>query len=188
MGELIYTAVMIQAPHPQGLHYAVQLAAGVAVGTRLPRAVQSAAAANLLAELERSTGIRTGWTSKAHSRAMSAAALSSEASVGIDVEFEALGRDIRAVARWLLDAPVADDVAAYRVFTLREAYFKATGDWPSADILRLAAENEAPRYRTPDGFEVLHETPADSFVLTLVWRGPVTPLRHEFPGQAEERL
>lgn len=179
---------MIQAQAPHGLHYSVQLAASVAVGTRLARAVQSAAAANLLAELERRTGIAAGWTSKAHSRAMSAAALSSEGSVGVDVEFEAPGRDIRAVARWLLDGPVADEAAAYRVFTFREAYFKTTGDWASANLLRLAAESQAARYRTPDGFDVMHETPVSGFLLTLVWRGPGTPVRHEFPGQAKERL
>lgn len=179
---------MIQAPHPQGLHYAVQLTAGVPVGARQPRAVQSAAAADLLARLERDVSIAASWTSKAHSRAMSAAALSSVGRVGIDVEFEAPGRDIRAVARWLLDGPVANDAAAYRVFTFREAHFKATGDWPSIDLLRFAAESRATRYRTPEGFEVLHDKPAGSFLLTLVWRGPGAPMRHEFPGQAEERL
>jgi hypothetical protein len=179
---------MIQAPHPQGLHYGVQLAAGVAVGTRLPRAVQSASAADLLAELERRSGIAAGWTSKAHSRAMSAAAISREGSVGIDVEYEAPGRDIRAVGRWLLNGPVADEAAAYRVFTFREAYFKATGDWALADLLRVAAESQEPRYRTPDGFNVLHETPASGFVLTLVWRGAGSLVRHELPEEAEGRL
>lgn len=180
---------MIQANEPQGPHYAVQLARGVPQEARLPRAEQSAAAADLLSALRVHASIPAGWSSKAHARAISAVALSGVGCVGIDVEFEAPGRDICAIASSLMQATPADDAAAYRVFTLYEAYFKATdGGSAPLDVLCLAAAATTARYRMPGDWHVLHEAPAEGFILTLVWRGGGAPVRYHLPEQPEGRL
>jgi len=69
-----------------------------------------------------------------------------------------------------MGSPVRDDAAAYRVFTFREAYFKASGVWPEHDVLQFVADSEESRYRAAD-FNVLHEPIGNAFSLTLVWSG-----------------
>ena len=179
---------MIQAPAPPGVHYAVRLLADTPPGRRIARARQSAVAADLLAELRRCTHLAAGPASKAHSRALAAAAVAAGRRVGVDVEYLAPERNIRAVAQYLMDAPVSDAAAAYRVFTFREAYFKAVGHMPGRSLLRLVADAGAPRFDIPGGLAVLHELVAEVFVLTLVWEGAGAPVRHELPDEAERRL
>lgn len=113
-----------------------------------------------------------GPASKAHARALMAAAVSPSGQVGVDVEFFAPGRPIQAIAHWLMAAAARDDLAAYRVFTFSEAYFKAFGDWPARELLRDVAEATAPQYVVGDAVQVLHEPIGQDFLLTLVWRGP----------------
>lgn len=96
--------------------------------------------------------------------------------MGIDVEYWAPGRPITAIARYLMGAPVRDDPAAYRVFTFREAYFKASAVWPAREVLRLVADTQPGRYRVAD-FNVLHEPIGHAFSLTLVWSGDGEPRR-----------
>lgn len=179
---------MIQAPAPPGVHYAVRLLADTPPGRRIPRARQSAVAADLLKDLRRRTQLAAEPASKAHSRALAAAAVAAEGRVGVDVEYLAPERDICAVARYLMDAPAPDAAAAYRVFTFREAYFKAVGHMPGRPLLRLVADAGAPRFETPDGLAVLHEPVAEVFVLTLVWEGGGAAVRHELPDEPERRL
>jgi len=158
-----------------GLLYAAEPLAGVAPGARPARAMQSAAAETLLQSLQaHGPG---GAVSKAHARGWVAAAAAVEGNVGIDLEFRQPGRDIAAIAQWLLDRPVDDAASAYRVFTYREAYFKALGDWPSSRLLRAVAEARAPDFQTPDGFNVRHEAVGGDFVLTLVWSAPCAARR-----------
>ncbi|HRO04752.1 MAG TPA: 4'-phosphopantetheinyl transferase superfamily protein, partial [Terricaulis sp.] len=110
-----------------------------------------------------------GPISKAHARGCVAAAAATEGVLGIDLEYRQPGRDIGAIARWLMGAPARDELSAYRVFTYREAYFKATGDWPEARVLRFVAESDWRSFQTPDGLNVLFEREGEAFVLTLVW-------------------
>lgn len=171
---------MIQAPEPEGPHYAVRLSRDADAGRRMPRLAQSKAASALLGELRRASAGAAAWSSKAHSRALVAAAVSDAGPIGVDVEYEAPSRDIGAIARFL-GAPAPDAAAAYRLFTFREAYFKALGQMPARALLRMAAEACQPTYSTPDGLSVLHERPAQGFFLTLVWAGGGVPVRHELP-------
>lgn len=160
---------MIQAFPQSGLLYAAKVLAGVAPGSRPQRVTQSAAAEALAETLREAGG--AGAISKAHARGLVAAAWAGEGPVGIDLEYRQPGRDIGAIARWLLDASARDEAAAYRVFTYREAYFKALGDWPEQSLLRFVAEAEARDFQTPDGLSVRHEPEGRDFVLTLVWAG-----------------
>jgi hypothetical protein len=135
---------------------------------RVPRLLQSAAAAALLADLRARTGISNGPSSKAHSRSLMAAALS-RGRIGVDVEYRAPGRRIGAVAALLMGSDPEDDHAAYRVFTFRESYFKAFGDWPGRDLLRVAASAAEPGAWSARDMKVRHERIGDDFALTLVW-------------------
>jgi hypothetical protein len=62
-----------------------------------------------------------------------------------------------------------DEKAAYRVFTFREAYFKAFGVWPDRDLLRRAADAAEPGDWRTDNVRIRHEAIGDDFNLTLVW-------------------
>lgn len=180
---------MIQAPPPNEVHYTVRLLADACPGARIVRTRQSVAAAGLLAELRAATTLAAGPSSKAHTRALMAVAVAAAGRIGIDAEYFHPRRDIRAVARWLMQADAADDTAAYRVFTFREAYFKAIGQMPAAALLRDVALQTTPRFElSPEGLSVLQEVVADDFALTLVWEGGGTPVRHELPEQPEGRL
>lgn len=161
---------MIQAGGPARLHYAARRIGGAAAEARLPRAVQSEAAEALSQEV---SGGHAGNRSKAHARGWVAAASASEGRVGIDLEFHAPGRDIRAIVRWLMDADAPDDASAYRVFTFREAYFKAMGALPAQALLRAAAAGES-RFGAA---RALFETPAPDFTLALVWDGNAVPVQ-----------
>jgi len=149
--------------------YAAVCAAGPPYGRRLARTLQSEAAEELCAVLRRDTGIAAGPRSKSHSRAVVAAAVSRGGQVGVDVEYRAPGRPIDKIARYLSGGDVSSEDAGYRVFTFREAYFKAFGDWPEKALLRDVAGRTETRYAL-DGVQVLHETVHGDFMLTLVWR------------------
>ena len=161
---------MIQALSPNEPVYRAACAAGPPYGKRLARALQSVAAEELCAALRRDTGIAAGPRSKSHSRAVVAAALVRSGQVGVDVEYRAPGRPIDKIARYLSGADVGGEHAGYRVFTFREAYFKAFGDWPEKAMLREVAGVQDARYLVGDGVHVLHEDAYGDFVLTLVWR------------------
>lgn len=164
---------MIQASQQPGLLYAVSSLAGVAPGARPPRARQSAAAEALLQSLR--VELPEGAASKAHARGMAAAAVTAQGCVGVDLEYRQPGREIGAIAAWLLGAPAPDEASAYRVFTYREAYFKALGDWPSVALLGEVAEAGVRDFQTADRLNVRHEPIADDFVLTLVWSSSASP-------------
>ena len=148
------------------LAYALKLLDPAAPGRRLPRAEQSAAAQAVL-NLLAPEGAAAA--SKSHARAMAAAGVAPAGRIGVDVEYCASGRPIGAIAHYLLGRPVADDAAAYRAFTFHEAYFKAFGAAPDADLAHAAAHAPAPLWRPRADLGVLHAAPAPDFVLTLVW-------------------
>jgi len=159
---------MIQALGPDGPHIGVAFITEAPLHTRIARRIQSATGEELNGVLRWRTGIASGVTSKSHSRAVVASALARTGRVGIDVEYRAPGRAIEKIARFLMDADVRDDAAGYRVFTFREAYFKAFGDWPEKTLLRDVASRRDERYRL-GALEVHHTDVADAFTLTLVW-------------------
>ncbi len=159
---------MIQAPLPNGLQYELRLVPGAARGERVPRSLQSAAAADLLAELRLTTGVAEGPSSKSHSRDLVAVALAEAGRVGVDAEYRAAGRPIEKIAHHLMDAAPSDARAAYRAFTFWEAYFKAFGHFPEKALLRAVAGSAAPTQEL-DGLLVLHRNVETDFSLTLVW-------------------
>jgi len=159
---------MIQAPLPNGLRYDVRLLPDAARGERVSRALQSAAAADLLAELRLRTGVGEGPSSKSHSRDLVAVALAETGRVGIDAEYRAAGRPIEKIAYHLMNAAPSNVLAAYRAFTFWEAYYKAFGHFPEKPLLRAVAGSAAVT-RELDGLFVLHRSVETDFSLTLVW-------------------
>jgi hypothetical protein len=159
---------MIQAPLPNGLRYDVRLVPRAARGERISRALQSAVAADLLADLRLKTGVGEGPSSKSHSRDLVAVALAEVGRVGIDIEYRATGRPIEKIAHHLMDAAPSDALAAYRAFTFWEAYFKAFGHFPGKALLRAVAGGVGPA-QVLDGLRLLHDTVEGDFSLTLVW-------------------
>jgi hypothetical protein len=160
---------MFQVLSPSGPAYGAVCVAAPPYGKRLARAVQSAAAEELCAVLRRDTGIADGPRSKSHSRAVVAAALARDGQVGVDVEYRSPGRPIDKIARYLSGGEVSSEDAGYRVFTFREAYFKAFGDWPETALLREVADAAGARYALGP-VQILHEDVFGEFMLTLVWR------------------
>jgi hypothetical protein len=161
---------MFQALELSGPQWAAEFLEGAARGTRVARAIQSAAASALLSRLRAHANMPAGPSSKAHSRAAVAAALIGSGVVGIDVEHRTPGRPIAAIVAYLMGTAPADETSAYRVFTFREAYFKAVGAWPDKTTLQAVSRACEARYVLSDGLNVLHELVCDDFVLTLVWR------------------
>jgi hypothetical protein len=178
---------MIQAGGPQIPHYAYSLLRRDTPGLRLPRAEQRAGAEALLNTLRIDTGCGGGAASKAHSRALVAAAVMAAGCVGVDVEFHAPGRRIEAIAHYLMEADAPDVSAAYRVFTYYEAYFKAVGEFPSPAAMRAVAWNTEPDY-VVDGMCVLHRLIENDFTLALVWSQTGLAVRQQLPKHAERRL
>lgn len=168
---------MIKDLNQDGVLYGARWLQDAGRSARAPRAVQSAGAEAVLAALRAQNGGNEGVSSKAHARGLVAAAFSRGDRVGIDVEYRAPGRPILAIAQFLMGSPARDEDAAYRAFTFREAYFKAWGDWPSRDLLRVVADADAPLYRAAPGLNVLHEPVAPDFLLTLVWEGDRAAVR-----------
>lgn len=164
---------MIAPAFPPPLSYAVQLLDPTFPGRRLARLEQSAAAQSLLGRLA-PKGAHA--SSKAHARAMAAAAVAPEGRIGIDVEYRAPGRPIEAIAEFLLGAPPSTTAAAYRAFTFHEAYFKAFGAAPSAELAIAEAHIEEPLWRPSSDLSVLHIAPAPNFVFSLVWTCAGSPI------------
>jgi hypothetical protein len=153
-----------------GVLYGARLLQTADAVARTPRALQSAGAQALLDDLSGQTD-GTGQSSKAHARGMMAAALTPQGRVGIDLEYRAPGRPILAIAHFLMGTPAPHEESAYRVFTFREAYFKAWGEWPERALLREVAASDALSYRLGADVNVLHEAIHQAFLLTLVWDG-----------------
>lgn len=161
---------MIQGPHNRDVRHALRFIPGAARGARRAYAIQSAAASDLLRELSGQPGFGAASSSKAHSRSLVCAAVAARGVVGVDVEYRAPGRPMDAIAAYLMGAPAQDEAAAYRMFTFREAYFKAIGTWPDKPLLREVAAIREPTYSVTDALQVMHAAIDDDFYLTLVWR------------------
>lgn len=161
------------------LYYACALAPDVLPMARRPHDQQSEAAEALLGALRRATRIAGGPSSKSHSRAMSAVALIGSGQVGVDVEFACTRRNKAGLAQFLLgEDGLAGWPAIYRLWTLREAYFKAFGIFPDRQLLQDAHASwplHAARWGQGP-MQARHEQRIDpasgaAFHLTLVWSG-----------------
>lgn len=161
------------------LYYACALASDAPPTARRPHHQQSQAATALLGALRRATRIAGGPSSKSHSRAMSAGAVIGSGQVGIDVEFCCTRRNQAGLAQVLLgEDERAGWPEIYRLWTLREAYFKAFAMFPDREMLREAHASwplHAARWGQGP-MQARHEMriePASGaiFHLTVVWSG-----------------
>lgn len=161
------------------LYYACGLAKDVLPTARAPHSQQSLAAEALLGALRQATRLEAGPSSKSHSRAMSAAAIVGSGQVGVDVELACTRRNRAGLAQFLLgEDGLADWPEIYRLWTLREAFFKAFGRFPDRQFLQ-EAHKSWPLYAACWGqgpMRARHEQRIDpasgaAFHLTLVWTG-----------------
>jgi hypothetical protein len=159
--------------------YAIATIPSADIHARLPRKLQSEAAAKLAARLSGLAGL-PGRISKSHSRAVVAVA-SADAEVsglGIDVEWMRPDRPFDAILRSFAPtlAGAVDADAFYRAWTYLEAHFKAWQRWPGeAEIeeVLVTPPSVAP-WQTRAGNQILQQRVAGDFQLTVLWqcRGP----------------
>lgn len=156
------------------LYFAHVQAPGACPTARHPRAQQSLAAARLLADLRARTGLDCGPSSKSHSRAISAAAIAASGQIGVDVEFACPARNLEGISQFLLGStPLPSPCDIYRLWTFREAYFKAFGAPPSPAMMedaRHACAAQLAGYCL-GAIKVPHFEIDAHFQLTLVWNG-----------------
>ncbi|MDO9337031.1 MAG: 4'-phosphopantetheinyl transferase superfamily protein [Caulobacter sp.] len=148
--------------------YAVRRLPGYRPGQRPPKALESAEARALQAELDPAASV----FSRSHGRGLIAAAVAAPpvTRVGIDVEWIDPGRRLAAIAEHYLGAAEAvTPEQFFRGWTFGEAWFKAFGRDPTADLIRMAGGNlsEAP-LAVGDAW-LLQTLPEPGFVLSLVW-------------------
>jgi hypothetical protein len=159
------------------------------VGARVARAGQSIAVRRLMDDLTQAAGLAAAIDlvgSQSHCRGLVAAVcgVGSKLRLGVDLEFDAPGRPIADIAALYLGETVAGLTpgAFYRAWTVGEAWIKAFGARPGAALIHRVLANEVADglvYQLGEA-EVLHDTPASGFRLSLVWnsaRGDAAPVR-----------
>jgi hypothetical protein len=166
---------MVQAAQSGDVLFAFR-AIGTPPGARVARGAQSAAAEALLKALRARAGDANGPVSKAHARTLAAAALAPGGRVGIDVEYRQPGRDIVSIATWLAGPRVMDEATAYRLFTFREAHFKAFGVAPDRALMLDVANARAEALRVGE-MDIRFEAIGGAFMLALVWTCGGAPVR-----------
>lgn len=169
------------------IFYGVRAISPPPLCVRVPHRQQSAAVRRLLSDVM-ATARGSSVTSEqgdslSHSRGVAAAATSGLGRVGIDVEYICSRRNIQAILEAFL-GPLDETVspaAFYRVWTFGEAYFKAFGILPEAEILDRVFRHHsgeglyrADHHKSP-GVGVLHSKPFDDFSLTITWELDDTP-------------
>lgn len=163
--------------HPQIL-FAVEMVSGD-VSRRLCRNQQRA-----LADIaERHLAPLQGRTTRSHSRGLGAAAracLAGPSQLGIDLEYLDPTRNWPSILHKIAgDIPDAHPARACSIWTLAEAWYKAFGHWPAADVLnaaaRLRSEAQGVSELAPSTFWYAQNL-APGFQLSIVWRGTyITP-------------
>ena len=123
----------------------------------------------------RGTGLpRPLWASIAHSRRLVAIALAPD-PVGIDVEWPQR-RDFASIARFRWGAAAACNQAAnfYRLWTIEEAFFKASGRrLPDRTLHRLLAARPVRRIAAAgQAWFIAHRTLASNAVLAVALAAP----------------
>lgn len=157
--------------------YAVRRLPGFEPGARPPKALESAAARALQAELDRTAAV----FSRSHGRGLVAAAVAgpSVTGLGIDIEWVDERRRIAAIAEHYLGAAEAvTPEQFFRGWTFGEAWFKAFGRDPEPDLIRIAGGNRSDEPVAVGEAWLLQSLPEPGFVMSLVWAtGAVTDLR-----------
>lgn len=156
---------------PEALRYATRRLAGITPGQRPGKALESAAARALQAELDPAATI----FSRSHGRGLVAAAVAGPpvTRLGVDIEWIDPGRRMAEIAEHFLGAPAAGLTPEqfFRGWTFGEAWFKAFGADPSPDLIRIAGANQSPEPVAVGEAWLLQTLPEPGFVLSLVWAG-----------------
>ncbi len=137
-------------------------------GGRPPKALESAAARALQDELDPAATL----FSRSHGRGLIAAAVAAPpvTRLGIDVEWIDPRRPMAEIAEHYLGAPEAiTPEQFFRGWTFGEAWFKAFGDDPDPDLIRIAGGNTSPEPIAVGEAWLLQTLPEPGFVLSLVW-------------------
>ena len=137
---------------------------------RIPRRLQSQAAAALLSALQ-TRAPSPALHSKSHSRAVVAVALGQAQALGIDIEWIDTTRPLGRIASYLEWGDI-DRAAFYRGWTFREAYYKAFQRNPSKDLAARAMEErpDGTIIEFEDGVRLFQRRVLGSFQLGLVWK------------------
>ncbi|MBX3479412.1 MAG: hypothetical protein KF842_03360 [Caulobacter sp.] len=157
---------------PDGLCFATRRLAGVTPGQRPAKAMESAAARALQAELDPAATL----FSRSHGRGLVAAATARPpvTRLGVDIEWIDPGRRMAEIAEHFLGVPAPDLTPEqfFRGWTFGEAWFKAFGADPSPDLIRIAGANRSTEPVAVGEAWLLQTLPEPGFVLSLVWTGP----------------
>ena len=150
------------------LKYKVRRLPGYEPGQRPPKALESAAARALQAELDPAATI----FSRSHGRGLVAAAVAAPpvTRLGIDVEWIDPRRRMAQIAEHYLGA--AEPVTPgqfFRGWTFGEAWFKAFGQDPAPDLIRIAGSNLSAEPIAVGEAWLLQALPEPGFVMSLVW-------------------
>lgn len=155
--------------------YSVGILKSEAIADRVPRRIQSQAAADLVATLQQRAPSATT-SSKSHSRAVVAAAVGHRDAIalGIDVEWSGTDRRVDAISSYLAWTEIGQITtdSFYRGWTFSEAYFKAFGRKPTkSELAGALTQGQNDRMiRLSDGIAVFQERVFSNFQLTLVWQ------------------
>lgn len=148
--------------------YAVRRLENYKPGQRPPKALESAAARALQAELNPAASL----FSRSHGRGLVAAAVAAPpvTRLGIDIEWIDPRRRMAEIAEHYLGAaePVTPE-QFFRGWTFGEAWFKAYGHDPAPDLIRIAGANAASAPIPVGQAWLLQTLPEPGFVLSLVW-------------------
>jgi phosphopantetheinyl transferase len=151
--------------------YAVRRLPDYAPGARPPKALESAAAGALQAELDPAATL----FSRSHGRGLVAAAVAAPpvTHLGVDIEWIDPRRRMAEIAEHYLGAaePVTPE-QFFRGWTFGEAWFKAFGHDPAPDLIRIAGGNISVEPIRVGEAWLLQSLPQQRFVLSLVWARP----------------
>ncbi|MDB5470433.1 MAG: hypothetical protein JWR84_1993 [Caulobacter sp.] len=148
--------------------YAVRRLPDYEPGERPPKALESAAARALQAQLDPAAAL----FSRSHGRGLIAAAVAAPpvTRLGIDVEWIDPRRRMAEIAQHYLGAPEAiTPEQFFRGWTFGEAWFKAFGHDPDPDLIRIAGGNTSADPIPVGAAWLLQTLPEPGFVLSLVW-------------------
>ncbi|HYE47256.1 MAG TPA: hypothetical protein VEA44_15945 [Caulobacter sp.] len=149
--------------------YAVRALPGFSPGQRPPKALESAAARALQAELDPAAPL----FSRSHGRGLVAAAVAHPpvARLGVDIEWVDPRRRMADIAEHYLGETVdLTPEQFFRGWTFGEAWFKAFGADPAPDLIRIAGANRSEAPVAVGDAWLLQALPQPGFVLSLVWR------------------
>lgn len=153
--------------HPAPL-FASRRLEGFEPGQRPPKALESAAARALQAEL----GPAATVFSRSHGRGLVVAAVAGPpiTRLGIDVEWIDPRRRMAEIAEHYLGAPEAvTPEQFFRGWTFGEAWFKAFGQDPEPELIRIAGANLSQEPVAIGEVWLLQSLPEPGFVMSLVW-------------------